>query len=444
MTYSKNKFGKILSFFIASVIVPFAAEAAQVSASSMSVSIGTYDGSVQNLVNASEGKGVKLYTNQRGNLSVVYKFPTSTLSQSVALLTRFKQNTASDVFYFQALNSQGSWVGIGSTSGSTSYKSLSFKLPSGVLINGYINIKLISSSGADDCALDYLSVYDSSSTPNPTPTPAPAATPTPTPAPTPVPAATPTPAPVSSPTPSPSPTRSPSSGTSIPAGTQWYWQLQGAVNANIAAKVYDIDLYDNSAATFASLKQSGHIVICYFSAGTYEDWRPDASQFPSTALGSGVSGWPGEKWLDVRNATVRQIMAARMDLAKSKGCDGLEPDNVDGYSNKSGFPLTMQDQISFNSFLADQAHARGMVVALKNSTDLVDSLVGKFDFAVVEECFKYNECSAYSPFISQNKAVLNAEYSSYSSSICSQAASLKFSTVFFNLDLNGQVYNPCQ
>jgi hypothetical protein len=132
-----------------------------------------------------------------------------------------------------------------------------------------------------------------------------------------------------------------------------------------------------------------------------------------------------------------------MDMAKSKGCDGLEPDNVDGYANKSGFPLTSADQINYNTFLADQAHARGMIVALKNATDLVSSLVSKFDFAVVEECFRYNECSMYSPFIQQNKAVLNAEYTSYSSSICTEAASLKFSTAFYNLNLDGTKFQPC-
>ncbi len=238
-------------------------------------------------------------------------------------------------------------------------------------------------------------------------------------------------------------TQPPSAGVSVPAGTSWYWQLQGAVNTTKAAKVYDVDFFDNSASLFTSLKQSGHIVICYFSAGTYENWRADASQFPAVALGNNLSGWPGERWLDTRNLTVRSIMTQRMDLAKSMGCDGLEPDNVDGYANNPGFPLTAQDQIDYNSFLADQAHARGMIIALKNSTDLVSSLVNKFDFAVVEECFKYNECSAYSPFISQNKAVLNAEYTSYSSSICTQTASLKFSTAFYNLNLDGTVFNPC-
>ena len=33
-----------------------------------------------------------------------------------------------------------------------------------------------------------------------------------------------------------------------------------------------------------------------------------------------------------------------------------------------------------------------------------------FDFAVVEQCYQYNECDAYLPFIAQNKAVLICEY----------------------------------
>jgi hypothetical protein len=136
-------------------------------------------------------------------------------------------------------------------------------------------------------------------------------------------------------------------------------------------------------------------------------------------------------------------MSKRLDIAKSKGCDGVEPDNVDGYSNKSGFPLTAQDQINFNSYLADQAHARGLIIALKNSTDLVDSLVSKFDFAVVEQCAEYNECDAYTPFVKQNKAVLIAEYTNYSPAVCAQSSSQKFSTVFYNLDLDGSLFKPC-
>jgi hypothetical protein len=407
--------------------------AAQSSPASMTVSVGTYNGSVADLVNASEGRVVNLYTNRKGNLTATFKISASQLSSNLILNARFLQFTGTDTFAYQVLNSTGYYTTVGSTSGaSNTYKSLSYPLPAGSVVNGVVTIRLISSAGAGDCNLDFLSVADSGVSPSPSPSTSPKPSPSPSPSTSPSP----------SPSPSPTPTSS-SSALSIPAGTKWYWQLQGTVNTGVAAKVYDIDLYDNSASTFSALKQSGHTVICYFSAGTWENWRPDANLFPASALGSNVSGWQGEKWLDVRDSTVRSIMAQRMDLAKSKGCDGLEPDNVDGYSNKSGFPLTMQDQINFNTFLADQAHARGMIVALKNSTDLVSSLVSKFDFAVVEECFRYNECSAYTPFISEGKAVLNAEYTSYSSSVCSQAASLKFSTVFYNLNLDGTVYNPC-
>src|SRR5205085_397108 len=78
--------------------------------------------------------------------------------------------------------------------------------------------------------------------------------------------------------------------------------------------MYDVDLFDVSASQIAGLKAQGRDVICYFSAGSYEDWRPDANQFPASALGRS-NGWPGERWLDIRNATVRDIMKHRLDLA---------------------------------------------------------------------------------------------------------------------------------
>ena len=46
-------------------------------------------------------------------------------------------------------------------------------------------------------------------------------------------------------------------------------------------------------------------------------------------------------------------MGKRMDLAKSKGCDGIEPDNVDVYSNhNTGFHFTASDQLAYNKWLA--------------------------------------------------------------------------------------------
>lgn len=102
-------------------------------------------------------------------------------------------------------------------------------------------------------------------------------------------------------------------------------------------QVFDIDLFDNPSATIEALKKIGKAIICYFSAGSYEPNRPDSSQFSQSDLGNGLDGWPGERWLNVSSPGVRAIMANRIQLASQKGCDAIDPDNVDGYvSSPSG------------------------------------------------------------------------------------------------------------
>ena len=49
----------------------------------------------------------------------------------------------------------------------------------------------------------------------------------------------------------------------------------------IDAPVWDIDLFDSETSNIQALKTAGKIVICYFSAGTREDWRDDAKDFPA-------------------------------------------------------------------------------------------------------------------------------------------------------------------
>jgi hypothetical protein len=95
--------------------------------------------------------------------------------------------------------------------------------------------------------------------------------------------------------------------------------------------VFDIDLFDTPTSTIQQLHALGKRVLCYFSAGSYEDWRADAAQFTQQDLGHDLDGWAGEKWLNINSENVRRIMKDRIDLAKEKGCDGVDPDNVDGY-----------------------------------------------------------------------------------------------------------------
>ena len=223
-------------------------------------------------------------------------------------------------------------------------------------------------------------------------------------------------------------------------GTSWQWQLQGQVDTSYDVDAYDVDGFDNDEATVGMIHARGSKAVCYISAGSWEAWRPDAPDFPDYVKGRN-NGWPGEKWLDIRRTDVLEpIMGRRMDMCAAKGFDAVEPDNVDGYANNSGFPLTYEDQLAYNRMIAQLAHDRGMAVALKNDTDQVPDLVGDFDFAVVEECFRYKECPAYSPFVEAGKAVLAAEYSTTNRvTKCDRARQLRFSLIFKNRALGGGV-----
>lgn len=194
-------------------------------------------------------------------------------------------------------------------------------------------------------------------------------------------------------------------------GTSWQWQLQGVVNGSYNAGIYDIDLFESSSSLISSLQKSGKKVICYFSAGSYEKGRPDSSDFPESVLGNELDAWPNEKWLDISNPALKPIMLARLDLARSKGCDGVEPDNVAAYANDSGFLLSAEQQLEYNKFIANEARKRGLSVGLKNDLNQIERLKDFFDFSVNEECHEFRECHLLKPFIEQNKAVLNAEYS---------------------------------
>ena len=192
----------------------------------------------------------------------------------------------------------------------------------------------------------------------------------------------------------------------------WQWQLTGALNLSYAVTMYDFDIVDTPITTITDMRSIGKRVVCYFSAGSAENWRPDYAMFLPSDMGNALSGWAGERWLDTRSDNVRKIMALRLDDAVKKGCDAVEPDNVDGYTNGPGFPLTAATQLDYNRFLAREAHARGLAVGLKNDVSQLTELEPDFDFAINEQCFQYNECAGYSVFTQKGKPVFNAEYAS--------------------------------
>lgn len=238
------------------------------------------------------------------------------------------------------------------------------------------------------------------------------------------------------------------------ANASWQWQLQpdanGAINTSYDVDLYDIDLFDAPTSVIEQLHADGRIVIAYFSAGTFEGFRDDAGEFASGELGKPLDDFPDEKWIDIRSENVRRIMLARLDLASRKGFDGVEPDNVTGFENDTGFDLSADDQLAFNRFIAEESHRRGLSVGLKNDLQQIPALVGDFDFAVNEECHEFDECDAYRPFIDAGKPVFNAEYadvfvddSSRRAAMCEMARSSGLQTLVLSVDLDDSVRFSC-
>ena len=229
-------------------------------------------------------------------------------------------------------------------------------------------------------------------------------------------------------------------------GTTWQWQLSDPVDLSVEADVYDIDLFDNDASVVDALHAQGRIAIAYISAGSWEDWRPDADSFPQVVIGNDYEGWPGEKWLDIRRIDLLgPIMQARLDLCVAKGFDAVEPDNIEAYQQDTGFPLTYEDQLRYNIWLAQEAHRRGLSIGLKNDPDQVADLLPHFDWALTEDCFEQGWCEKMRPFIDANKAVsarhravFAAEYTETGMTLdkfCPQAKATRFSAILKHLDL---------
>lgn len=176
-------------------------------------------------------------------------------------------------------------------------------------------------------------------------------------------------------------------------------------------EVMELDGFDTPAATVTALHALGKWAVCYIDVGTWENWRPDAKKFPRSVLGKPDAGWPGERWLDVRRIGVLlPIMKARFAMCVKKRFDAVDPDNVDGVENDTGFPLTLKEQLRYDRDIAALAHADGLAVALKSYADEAGTLQPSFDFVVNEQCVQYDECGDLSSFVANGKAVYDIEY----------------------------------
>lgn len=232
------------------------------------------------------------------------------------------------------------------------------------------------------------------------------------------------------------------------------WQIQlykedKLFNTSYDVQLYEIDLFDVKDETIKKLKNDGRKIICYFSAGTYENWRSDKVSFLKypTLIGKKLDNWPGERWLDIRDERLAHIMIGRLEKAKRIGCDGVDPDNVDAYESSkevTGFEISEKDQLAYNKFLANEAHKRGLSIALKNDIEQVELLIDYFDFSVNESCIKQKNCESLIPFKDKNKPVFNIEYTrSTIDKVCKESKNYKFKTLIMDDLLSDEFRHSC-
>jgi hypothetical protein len=227
----------------------------------------------------------------------------------------------------------------------------------------------------------------------------------------------------------PSPTGCPGCYRPKP-GTSWQVQFQGRVDTSVRARFFDID-GDESARTVRALHRRGRKVACYLNAGAWENYRSDKDDYPREVLGARYEGFPEERWVDIRRSDLLgPILRARLDACHKKGFDGVDPDNLNGFENRTGFPLTADDQRQFNAWLANEAHARGLSIGLKNDGTQSAALAPYFDWVIVEECIEQRNCREYSPFTRARKAVFEIEYRKPTRRACAEVKRRRLSVVF--------------
>ena len=211
--------------------------------------------------------------------------------------------------------------------------------------------------------------------------------------------------------------------------------------------VYDIDGFDNTAATVSALHAAGDHVVCYIEVGAAENYRPDYSLFPASTLGSTMPGYPNERYLDIRSAAVVSIIEARIvQQCSAKGFDAVETDTDESYTSSTGFPLTRAIEEQYMTTLANFMHSVGLGWWIKNPDDTGDSYAADMeplaDAVLTEQCNEYNSCSLLSTY-QGHKAVFNAEYSLAPSVFCPTDNAAGFNGAEFDVALDG-VRAPCR
>lgn len=172
-----------------------------------------------------------------------------------------------------------------------------------------------------------------------------------------------------------------------------------------------LDGFDASASDVAKWKAQGKIVIGYISVGSWEDWRPDAKQWPKETIGPRMADWDGEKWINLSQwQKLEPIMKARLTMLKNKGFQGYEGDNISVDVSGKRSREYADENIAYGKWLAETAHSMGLLAVLKNADDFVKTLEPSYDAVIKEEALRYDEADNFYIFLDKNKPVWIFEY----------------------------------
>jgi len=218
------------------------------------------------------------------------------------------------------------------------------------------------------------------------------------------------PSPTASATPTPTPTPvDPLAVVPLPAAAKVDYQLGGA--------------YDPAPDVTVVARDSGQspvqgvYSICYVNGFQTQpgDLWPNSLVLHDAAGEKVVDpDWPDETILDISTPDNRAAIADRVAVTVAgcagAGFDAVEFDNLDSFT-RAGGAFGIEDAVAYADLLVTSAHRAGLAVGQKNTPEL--GARGRdeigFDFAVAEECQRYDECAAYTAVYGDQ--VIDIEYS---------------------------------
>ncbi len=224
--------------------------------------------------------------------------------------------------------------------------------------------------------------------------------------------------------------------------------LDGDLPQQLQGEVVDLDAFETDTEEIAALHAKGKKVFAYISVGSWEEYREDSDRFPKEIVGKNYPGWPDEKFLDIRAIDkLAPLMQKRFDMIARKGFDGIEPDNIDIYTedsdgnNGTGFHISLADAKKYADFLIEEAHKRHLSIGQKNAPELTEAYGDLFDWAILEDPFYEKYASVFKIYTEHDKAVFALSYldnttkEKFLNNYCNQATVLGYTAILKDRDL---------